>query len=273
MPTKKKRTKILWGRLITLLIAAVAVIALICIGTVKIITGVTSGKGNKPDASSVDASLTSSAASQADYASGAADDSADIEIPWNLKLVNAQNPIEEDYEVPLTNIHSWYAASDSVKLDSRAAEAFENMCAAAAKDHVKIFAASAYRSVESQQALFKKETAKQKSLNPSLTTEQAEEKAATVVTRPGTSEHNLGLAIDINTDEESFKNTPEYAWLKAHAKEYGFIERYPKNKVDITGIIYEPWHYRYVGVSDATRINELDMCLEEYIDYLKSGKK
>ncbi len=269
MPTKKKHTKILWGRLITLLIVAVAVITLICIGTVKIISGTLSRKDNKSDTNSADASLTSSAG----YAGGAADDSANIVIPWNLKLVNAQNPIEEGYEVPLTTINSWYAASASVKLDSRAVEAFENMCTAAAKENVRLFAASAYRSVESQQALFSKETAKQKSLNPSLTTEQAEEKAATVVTRPGTSEHNLGLAIDINTDEESFKNTAEYAWLKAHAQEYGFIERYPKDKVDITGIIYEPWHYRYVGVSDATQINELGMCLEEYIDYLKSGKK
>ncbi len=269
MPAKKKHTKILWGRLITLLIVAVAVITLICIGAVKIITAVTSVNGNKTDANSSNATLTSSSASQA----GGADDSANIVIPWNLKLVNAQNPIEEGYEVPLTTINSWYAASASVKLDSRAVEAFENMCTAAAKENVRLFAASAYRSVESQQALFSKETAKQRSLNPSLTTEQAEEKAATVVTRPGTSEHNLGLAIDINTDEESFKNTAEYAWLKAHAYEYGFIERYPKDKVDVTGIIYEPWHYRYVGVSDATRINELGMCLEEYIDYLKSGKK
>ncbi len=268
MPTKKKHTKILWGRLTVLFIAVAAIIALICISAVKIIGGATPEKSSKADAS-----LTSSKASQAGYADGAADDSAEIEIPWNLKLVNAQNPIEDGYEVPLTAIHSWYAASASVKLDSRAVEAFENMCAAAAKENIKLFAASAYRSIESQQALFSKETAKQKSLDPSLTTEQAEEKAATVVTRPGTSEHNLGLAIDINTDEESFKNTAEYAWLKVHAQEYGFIERYPKNKVDITGIIYEPWHYRYVGVSDAVRINELDMCLEEYIDYLKSGKK
>lgn len=118
MPTKKKHTKILWGRLITLLVVAVAIIALICIGAVKIITAVTSGNGNKTDANSSDASLTSSGASQASYASGA-DDSANIVIPWNLKLVNAQNPIEEGYEVPLTTINSWYAASASVKLDSQ----------------------------------------------------------------------------------------------------------------------------------------------------------
>ncbi|MBQ7860248.1 MAG: M15 family metallopeptidase, partial [Faecalibacterium sp.] len=110
--------------------------------------------------------------------------------------------------------------------------------------------------------------------NTGLDEAAATEKAKTVVTPPGCSEHNCGLAADINSPEyypleEPFKNTKAYAWLCAHAEEYGFILRYPKDKEDITGIIYEPWHWRYVGVENAKAINASGLCLEEYVAQLK----
>ena len=97
-----------------------------------------------------------------------------------------------------------------------------------------------------------------------------EEQAATIVSRPGTSEHQTGLACDI-TDEyyelknESLENTALYQWMSRHCQEYGFIVRYPKDKEEITGIIYEPWHFRYVGVEAATYMVEHNLCLEEFV--------
>jgi D-alanyl-D-alanine carboxypeptidase len=103
-----------------------------------------------------------------------------------------------------------------------------------------------------------------------LSEEKATEKAATMVARPGTSEHNLGLAVDINSVETSFENSKAFKWLQENAEDFGFVLRYPKDKKAITKIIYEPWHYRYVGVEHAKEMNRLGMCLEEYIEYLKA---
>ena len=83
---------------------------------------------------------------------------------------------------------------------------------------------------------------------------------------PGASEHQTGLCFDVTTEtNDGFESTEQYAWLRAHAHEYGFIQRYPANKAHITGISYEPWHYRYVGVKAATQIREQDITLEEYV--------
>ena len=104
--------------------------------------------------------------------------------------------------------------------------------------------------------------------------EKAEQVAATRVAPPGTSEHNTGLAVDILSGdyynhhsqiEESFEYDAEAAWMKAHCAEYGFILRYPKDKQDVTGIIFEPWHFRYVGVEIATYIMQNGLTLEEYL--------
>ena len=102
------------------------------------------------------------------------------------------------------------------------------------------------------------------------TENEAVEAADRAVQKPGYSEHNTGLAMDFNTVNDSFKNTNTYAWLMEHAEDYGFVLRYPEDKEDITGIMYEPWHFRYVGVEHAKKMNELHMCLEEYIEYVRS---
>ena len=101
--------------------------------------------------------------------------------------------------------------------------------------------------------------------------QQADERAAQVVARPGTSEHNLGLACDIvaldyqNLDD-GYAETPEAKWLYENCAKYGFILRYPPDKEDITGVIYEPWHFRYVGEQAAQEIMQRGICLEEYLE-------
>ena len=103
--------------------------------------------------------------------------------------------------------------------------------------------------------------------------QDAELLASKWVNKSETSEHNLGLAVDFNNVKRDFENTKEFAWLVENAEDYGFILRYKKEKRDITKVNYEPWHWRYVGVEHAKEINKLDMCLEEYIEYIKEKDK
>ena len=91
-----------------------------------------------------------------------------------------------------------------------------------------------------------------------------------IINKPGTSEHNLGLAVDFNYVNLDFEETESFKWLQKNAENYGFILRYKKEKEEITKVDYEPWHWRYVGEKHAKKMNELDMCLEEYVEYLKN---
>ena len=130
---------------------------------------------------------------------------------------------------------------------------------------------SAYRSQAYQTTLFQRKITRL--MATGMSREQAEKEAGTVVAVPGTSEHQLGLALDIIdnsnwTLDRSQENTKTQQWLMAHSWEYGWILRYPNGKTELTGIIYEPWHYRYVGREIAAELHELDMCLEEYMQML-----
>ena len=102
-----------------------------------------------------------------------------------------------------------------------------------------------------------------------MSQEEATAAADVAVARPGYSEHNTGLAIDFNGVTMDFENTKAFQWLQENAADYGFVLRFPKGKESITHIMYEPWHYRYVGVEHAKKMKELDMCLEEYLYYLQ----
>lgn len=192
---------------------------------------------------------------------------------WYMMLVNPDNSVTKEFidSVELKTITKAYRGTkESAKyLDKRVVEHYEAMCKAAADDGISLWACSAYRDYEYQQGLFDNRVTRFK--NQGLSESDAKIEAAKVVAIPGTSEHHLGLAVDIISVEESFENTKEFRWLQENAADYGFIMRYPKDKQDITKIIYEPWHYRYVGVEHAKAINELGFCLEEYIEYLKNG--
>ncbi|MFI3170021.1 MAG: M15 family metallopeptidase [Faecalibacterium sp.] len=179
-------------------------------------------------------------------------------------LVSTANPMPDGYVVE-------EVLADSTTGKTLAAEAaypYIDMAAAAANDGITLRLQSAYRSVSYQSGLFDAQIAKWEAQG--YEGEDAIAKAATVVNPPGSSEHNCGLAADINCPEylaleEGFENTDAFAWLSEHAVEYGFILRYPKDDEATTGIIYEPWHWRYVGVEYAAIIKESGLCLEDFL--------
>lgn len=182
---------------------------------------------------------------------------------WRLLLVNAQHSLPDDFEVKLTELKNGQA------IDERCYSDLQQMmddCRAAGLDPL---ICSSYRSKEKQQELFDNKVQGLK--EQGLSEDEAREKAAEVVALPGTSEHQAGLALDIvdlsnqNLDE-SQESTPVQQWLLKNCWQYGFILRYPKDKVDITGIVYEAWHYRYVGKEVAQAIQEQGVCLEEYLE-------
>ena len=226
------------------------------------------------DISSEDESYSSSTSSETSSDSVTANAIlGDSTSSWNLKLVNGKNSLPKGYSVKTTTIKSAYNAYGYITYDSRAISYLHAMCAAAEKDGIHLSVISGFRTNEKQQSLFNNQVAKQRINNPGLSEEELIKKASTVSAYPGTSEHELGLAVDFNSVEETFENTSQFQWLQAHAEEYGFIMRYAREKQSITGVIYEPWHYRFVGEEHAKRINDLGYCLEEYIDYLKKSGK
>lgn len=179
---------------------------------------------------------------------------------WNLIVVNSSREIPEGYKPQLKEI-----LGCGKYLDYRVAPHYEDMYYAAKKDGITLTPYSAYRTYERQKNNYNNLTNKYMS-QYGLNREAAAKKAATVILPPGTSEHNLGLAMDVCNVYDSFAYSKEYAWLQQHAHEYGFILRYTKEKQPITGIVPEPWHWRYVGVEYAKKIKDSGLCLEEYLD-------
>ncbi len=182
---------------------------------------------------------------------------------WNLILVNKQHPIPDDYEMELGNING------SMQCDKRIIGNLFNMFQSAAADGVTLIVCSPFRTHSHQVELFDRKI--DRYMSTGLTYMDAYTCAAQAVTVPGTSEHEIGLAIDIVTDgyatlDDGFGETEAGKWLAANSAEYGFILRYPKGKESITGIEYEPWHFRYVGKEAATKITEEKICLEEFWD-------
>ena len=185
-------------------------------------------------------------------------------------LVNHTNQMPENYTFETAECGSKTAVNKT--LQTVACNAFLELQKAAAAENVTVWMQSGYRSVKYQTSLYEKKT--QYYLNKGYDNAAAKEKAAAVVNPPGYSEHNCGLAADLNSPEhtgldEGFENTAAFRWLCAHAGDYGFILRYPKDAEDKTEIIYEPWHWRYVGVENAARINASGLCFEEYIQTLR----
>lgn len=208
---------------------------------------------------------------------------ADIEKHGrNLMLLNNDYELPEDFKWDLvywTNGNSVDALSlnsekyDSVKAVDRAAyEPLKDMFADAEKAGVPLELVSAYRSISLQDRLFTRSV--NSYMNNGYSEEEAVKKANFSRTFTGTSEHNTGLGFDILQKgsyylTDQFENTPQFKWLMENAENYGFILRYNKDKVSVTGIMYEPWHFRYVGIENAKKINDSGLCLEEYIDYLE----
>lgn len=187
---------------------------------------------------------------------------AQVSGDWNLILVNPWNELPKDYEPNLTMLPNGHS------IDSRCYPALTEMMNACRDEGLTPLICSSYRSQEKQEALFQERIDELRRQGYSKKAAQA--KAATSVARPGTSEHQIGLAVDIvdrsyQALDARQEYTPVQQWLMANSWKYGFILRYPKDKGRLTGIIYEPWHYRYVGVEAADEIYERGICLEEYL--------
>ncbi len=180
---------------------------------------------------------------------------------WRMILVNRDFILPDGYMPELENaVEGGYSEQ---KLDYRVAPYYNAMYQAALDDGVELVPISGYRSVERQTRNFENKI--QKYIDDGYGEIEATQMAATIILPPGTSEHNAGLAMDICSLYESFENTEEFEWLSENAADYGFILRYPKDKQDITKIIYEPWHWRYVGVEAAKEMKASGECLEEYL--------
>lgn len=173
-------------------------------------------------------------------------------------LVNPTNNIPKDFVPDVAELGNGY------KFDTHATAALNQMLEDGRNSGLSLWIISAYRSNESQIRNFNSKLAEYKALG--YTEENAYAQTALYIAVPGTSEHSIGLATDLNSLEDSFENTAEFKWLFSNCADYGFILRYPKDKVDITKIAYEPWHYRYVGINHAKPIMEQGICLEEYLE-------
>lgn len=186
------------------------------------------------------------------------------ELPddWNLILVNRTHPLPDDFEVELKSIGGGH------KIDARAYDDYTAMVQAARKEGVYVYVTSSYRSMDKQISLHEAKIEEGVMMGYSYT--EAKERAAEVVAVPGTSEHQAGLALDFVSAEyrrldEKQEDTKGFQWLKDNCYDYGFILRYPNGKTEVTGIIYEPWHFRYVGKKAALEIKASGQTLEEYV--------
>lgn len=185
---------------------------------------------------------------------------------WQLVLVNKQHPVPEDYSFTLGTI------TGSMKCDVRIIDELMAMLEAAKADGIDLVICSPYRDYNRQTVLFERKIDYYMERGYSYL--EAYKIASITVTVPGASEHQIGLALDIVSDtytslDTGFGKTDAGIWLKEHGYEYGFILRYPLGKEYITGIQYEPWHYRYVGKKSATAIMKQGITLEEFLEDLE----
>lgn len=184
---------------------------------------------------------------------------ADTEHGWKLILVNKDNYIPKDYKVKLLTL------SNGKKVDARIYPKLQEMFDAARASGINLHVAEGYRSEEEQEDMMEEKI--ESFIEEGKSEGEAKKLARKWVALPGTSEHQLGIAVDINS-QISTPSGPLYSWLANNSYKYGFILRYPPNKVSITGVKYEPWHFRYVGKSAAAQIHRQGICLEEYVENL-----
>lgn len=182
---------------------------------------------------------------------------------WNLILVNSSNPIPDDYSIELVDL------ANGRQVDARIYPDLQQMFDDARAQGIYPVVGEGYRTTEEQQALMTEKV--EQYLAEGYDKEESAELAKEWVALPGYSEHQVGLAVDINADKSVSTNEDVYQWLAENAYKYGFILRYPEEKENITGTAYEPWHYRYVGKEAALDIYSKRICLEEYLsdEYIK----
>ncbi|MEI2803615.1 MAG: M15 family metallopeptidase [Trichococcus flocculiformis] len=194
---------------------------------------------------------------------------------WNLVLVNRENQLAE--EIPM----EFYLTESGYQIDSRIQDPYSQLMEAGKAAGMDLTMVSGYRSIEQQQANY--DVNYQNFLASGLSEEEARTKTEGYIALPHASEHTTGLAVDITSNAlanqegnsgllPDLENYPEGLWLKENAPKFGFILRYPKAKEAITGINFEPWHFRYVGIENAMYMTEKNLTLEEYIAILKQNE-
>lgn len=192
------------------------------------------------------------------------DDALPIEVPvgeWAAILVNPTHLLPDNFEVSLADFQGG-------QVDARIGEVSRRMFSDAQAEGISLVLVDAYRSYDRQNALYQKKV--DSFLAKGYNREEAEKEAATITARPNTSEHQTGLALDIVTSsykarDKGFAKTKAYQWLDANAHRYGFTLRYQENKQSITKVIFEPWHWRFVGVEAAAAMKDSGECYEEYM--------
>lgn len=181
---------------------------------------------------------------------------------WQLMLVNAENPLPEGYVPELVVLKNGH------KIDKRVYPSLQKMFDDARSEGIHPMISSSYRTSAQQQAELDEKT--EEYINQGYSPSRALEIAKTWVAVPGRSEHQTGLALDITTADASVQSAETvWKWLSENSYKYGFILRYPENKIDITGISNEPWHFRYVGKAAAKEIYKRGLCLEEYLKIIR----
>lgn len=171
--------------------------------------------------------------------------------PASKKVVGGRTYIDG---ILIVNKHYSLPSDYNPGVDQTADAAIQKMIAAAHKDGITLWVRSGFRSYDIQTSLYNTYVA-----------EDGKSAASRYSARPGHSEHQTGLAFDLNSLDQSFGKTPEGKWIAKNCWKYGFIIRYPKAKEDVTGYMYEPWHVRYLGKEVAKKVTESGLCLEEYL--------
>ena len=274
--TERRKKAIIRRRIF---IALLAVLLAVLIALIAVIVAVIKNGSNTNNNNSSDISFVSSEQnlSEPDDSSSQEDTPSEPEVfvtPTGVELdadfgrlllINGENALPDDYDTKvreyLVEIDPQYRNNNYVtQIHKDVYPYITAMVAAAQADGVNLKVWSPFRSYAIQNDLFQKQVDR---------VGGDEEKAATVVARPGTSEHNTGLCADFNMASDTFESTPMYTWMCENAEDYGFILRYPKDKQNVTGVIYESWHWRFVGINNAKEINELGVTLEEFIEMKK----
>ncbi len=178
---------------------------------------------------------------------------------WNLAIINTKYPLPDSYAPTLSNAIN----GSNIQLDSRVSEHYAEMYAAAKLSGSVLTPYSGYHTYALQETTYNRKV--NFYVNKGMSAEEANQKASAQVLPAGCSEHNAGLSMDIVSASSDFINTKEYKWLCENAHNYGFILRYPEDKTAITGMNFEPWHWRYVGTQAAKEMKEKNQCLEEYL--------
>ncbi len=178
---------------------------------------------------------------------------------WMLTLINKNYPLDKNY-TPST---AYIIDSSNVTADIRVAEAYRQMYNAALAEDVVLTPYSAYCGYQRQKTIYDNKV--QAFIMQGLTEDEAKQNAEKRVEPAGCSENGAGLSVDVLSASAGFASTNEYKWLVANAHNYGFVLRYPEDKTEITGMIYQPWHWRYVGIEVAKEMKEQNLCLEEFL--------